>query len=59
MDEIKDLIKIVTDHTRRNLPLLDLKNLHQNGNKEANLFLGISEKIIAIGFSFPTRMAFR
>ena len=41
MDEIKDLIKIVTDHTRRNLPLLDLKNLHQNGNKEANLFLGI------------------
>jgi len=41
MDEIKDLIKIVTDHTRRNLPLLDLKNLHQNGNKEINLFLGI------------------
>ncbi len=41
MDEIKDLIKIVTDHTRRNLPLLDLKNLHQNGNKEVNLFLGI------------------
>jgi hypothetical protein len=41
MDEIKELIKIVTDHTKRNLPLLDLKNLHQNGNKEVNLFLGI------------------
>jgi len=41
MDEIKELVKIVSDHTRRNLPLLDLKNLHQNGNKEVNLFLGI------------------
>lgn len=41
MDEIKDLIKIVTDHTKRNVPLLDLKNQHQNGNKEMNLFLGI------------------
>ena len=41
MDEIKDLIKIVTDNTKRNLPLLDLKNQHQNGNKEMNLFLGI------------------
>ena len=41
MDEIKDLIKIVTDHTKRNLPLLDLKNQHNNGNKEMNLFLGL------------------
>ena len=41
MDEIKDLIKIVTDHTKRNVPLLDLKNQHHNGNKEMNLFLGI------------------
>ncbi len=41
MDEIKDLIKIVTGNTKRNLPLLDLKNQHQNGNKEMNLFLGI------------------
>lgn len=41
MDEIKDLIKIVTEHTKRNVPLLDLKNQHQNGNKEMNLFLGI------------------
>ncbi len=41
MDEIKDLIKIVTDNTKRNIPLLDLKNQHQNGNKEMNLFLGI------------------
>jgi hypothetical protein len=41
MDEIKDLIKIVTDNTKKNLPLLDLKNQHQNGNKEMNLFLGI------------------
>ena len=41
MDEIKDLIKIITDHTKRNLPLLDLKNQHKNGNKEMNLFLGI------------------
>lgn len=41
MDEIKDLIKIVISNTKRNLPLLDLKNQHQNGNKEMNLFLGI------------------
>ncbi len=41
MDEIKELIKIVTDNTKKNLPLLDLKNQHQNGNKEMNLFLGI------------------
>ena len=41
MDEIKDLIKIITDHTKRNVPLLDLKNQHKNGNKEMNLFLGI------------------
>ncbi len=41
MDEIKDLIKVVTDHTKKNLPLLDLKNQHLNGNKEMNLFLGI------------------
>lgn len=41
MDEIKDLIKIVTDHTKRNVPLLDLKNQHSNGNKEMNLFLGL------------------
>ncbi len=41
MEEIKDLIKIITDHTRRNLPLLDLKNQLPNGNKEMNLFLGI------------------
>ena len=41
MDEIKDLIKIITDHTKRNLPLLDLKNQYKNGNKEMNLFLGI------------------
>ncbi len=41
MEEIKDLIKIITDHTRRNLPLLDLKNQIPNGNKEMNLFLGI------------------
>jgi hypothetical protein len=41
MDEIKELIKIVTDNTKKNIPLLDLKNQHQNGNKEMNLFLGI------------------
>jgi tetratricopeptide (TPR) repeat protein len=41
MDEIKELIKIVTDNTKKNVPLLDLKNQHQNGNKEMNLFLGI------------------
>jgi len=41
MDEIKGLIKIVTEYTKRNLPLLDLKNQHKNGNKEMNLFLGI------------------
>ena len=41
MDEIKDLIKVVTEFTKRNIPLLDLKNQHQNGNKEMNLFLGI------------------
>lgn len=41
MDEIKDLIKIVTDNTKKNIPLLDLRNQHQNGNKEMNLFLGI------------------
>ncbi len=41
MDEIKDLIKIVTGNTKKSIPLLDLKNQHQNGNKEMNLFLGI------------------
>ena len=41
MDEIKELIKIVTDNTKKNIPLIDLKNQHQNGNKEMNLFLGI------------------
>ena len=41
MEEIKELIKIITDHTKRNLPLLDLKNQVPNGNKEMNLFLGI------------------
>jgi len=41
MDEIRELIKIVTDNTKKNIPLLDLKNQHQNGNKEMNLFLGI------------------
>src|SRR5210317_1397055 len=41
MDEIKDLIKIITTNTKRNLPLLDLKSQHENGNKEMNLFLGI------------------
>ena len=41
MDDIKDLIKIVTDYTRRNIPLIDLKSQHPNGNKELNLFMGI------------------
>jgi hypothetical protein len=41
MDEIKALIKIITDNTKKNIPLLDLKNPQQNGNKEMNLFLGI------------------
>lgn len=41
MDEIKDLIKIVTGNTKKSIPLLDLKKQHQNGNKELNLFLGI------------------
>lgn len=41
MEEIKELIKIVTSNTKKNLPLLDLKNQHINGNKEMNLFLGI------------------
>ncbi len=41
MDEIRELIKIVTDNTKKNLPLLDIKNQHINGNKEMNLFLGI------------------
>lgn len=41
MEEIKELIKIVTSNTKKNLPLLDLKNQYVNGNKEMNLFLGI------------------
>jgi len=41
MDDIKDLIRIVTDYTRRNIPLIDLKSQHPNGNKELNLFMGI------------------
>jgi hypothetical protein len=41
MDEIKELIKIVTEYTRKNLPLIDLKKGYPNGNKEFNLFLGI------------------
>lgn len=41
MDEIKDLIKIVTGNTKKNPPLLDFKNQHLNENKEMNLFLGI------------------
>lgn len=41
MDEIKELIKIITSNTKRNLPLLDLRSQQQNGNKEMNLFLGI------------------
>ncbi len=41
MDEIRELIKIVTDNTKKNLPLLDIKNQHVNGNKEMNLFIGI------------------
>ena len=41
MDEIRELIKIVMGNTKKNLPLLDLKNQTQNGNKEMNLFLGI------------------
>ncbi|MCG8309222.1 MAG: hypothetical protein MI975_17650 [Cytophagales bacterium] len=41
MDEIKGLIKVVSEYTKRNIPLLDFKNQHQNGNKEMNLFLGI------------------
>ena len=41
MDEIKGLIKVVMEYTKRNLPLLDLKNQYENGNKEMNLFLGI------------------
>lgn len=41
MDEIKELIKIVTEYTRKNIPLIDLKKAYPNGNKEFNLFLGI------------------
>lgn len=41
MEEIKDLIKIVSKHTKKNIPLLDLKTQIPNGNKEMNLFLGI------------------
>ncbi len=41
MEEIRDLIKIVNDHTKRNLPLIDLKVQQSSTNKELNLFLGI------------------
>lgn len=41
MDEIKELIKIIINNTKRNLPLLDLKNQRPSGNKEMTLFLGI------------------
>ncbi len=44
MKDIKDLIQIVTYYTRRNLPLIDLKTQHPNGNKELNLFLGLKNK---------------
>jgi hypothetical protein len=43
MEEIKDLIRIVIEYTKRNLPLLDLKAQEGNGNKELNLFLGLKD----------------
>jgi len=41
MEEISELIKIVTRHTRKNLPLIDLKAQDDGDNKELKLFLGV------------------
>jgi len=41
MEDIKDLIRIVVEYTKKNIPLIDLKAQETNGNKELNLFLGI------------------
>lgn len=41
MEEISDLIRIITEHTKKNLPLLDLKVQDDQDNKELNLFLGV------------------
>ena len=41
MEEIRDLIKIINDHTRKNLPLIDLKVQEASSNKELNLYLGL------------------
>jgi len=41
MEEIRELVKIITNHTKKNLPLLDLKAQQENDNKELKLFLGV------------------
>ncbi|GEM_PF-3159434 len=41
MEEISQLIKIITRHTKKNLPLIDLKAQEDGENKELKLFLGI------------------
>ena len=41
MEEISELIRIVTAQTKKNLPLIDLKAQDDNENKELNLFLGV------------------
>ncbi len=41
MEEIRELIKIVTSHTKKRLPLIDLKAQEAQDNKELSLFLGI------------------
>ena len=43
MEDIKDLIRIVIEFTKRNIPLIDIKAQDGNGNKELNLFLGLKD----------------
>jgi len=41
MEEIRELVSIVLEHTKKNLPLIDLKATEDGDNKELKLFLGI------------------
>ncbi|HBH21969.1 MAG TPA: hypothetical protein DDY13_00960 [Cytophagales bacterium] len=41
MEEISELIQIVNNYTKKNLPLIDLRAQSDNENKELKLFLGI------------------
>jgi hypothetical protein len=45
MDEIRELVRIVSNSTKRTLPLLDIKAREGNANKELNLFLGIKNEV--------------